>query len=182
MMISQLATVAIRARFRVSPATVPPKFPIRSKSRSRLLASESLSFSSWALATSGSRSVRRTSRVPVAAEPAVLDSPDSATAGAGLISNRVSGLAMLACLRTLANSAETTSAGDCGAVEGRGVEVEFVLAPTRESRGRGAVLAASPDGGADATAIGLPSWAVISTRARLDPNASRIAFLTCSGS
>ena len=36
MMISQLATVAIRARVRVSPATVPPKFVIRSKSRSRL--------------------------------------------------------------------------------------------------------------------------------------------------
>ena len=41
MMISQLATVAIRARVRVSPATVPPKFVMRSKSRSRLLAEAS---------------------------------------------------------------------------------------------------------------------------------------------
>ena len=35
MMISQLATVAITARVRVSPATVPPKVSDRSKSRSR---------------------------------------------------------------------------------------------------------------------------------------------------
>ena len=33
MMISQLATMAIKARVRVSPATVPPKFSSRSKSR-----------------------------------------------------------------------------------------------------------------------------------------------------
>ena len=36
MMMSQLATVAIKASVRVSPATVPPKLVIRSKSRSRL--------------------------------------------------------------------------------------------------------------------------------------------------
>ena len=46
MMITQLATVAIRARVLVSPATVLPKLVIRSKSRSRLLASDSLSLPS----------------------------------------------------------------------------------------------------------------------------------------
>ena len=80
MMMTQLATVAIKASVRVSPATVPPKLVIRSNSRSRSLASDSLSCSSSFLATSGSRSVRRTSLVPAAVTDA-LTSPEPARSG-----------------------------------------------------------------------------------------------------
>ena len=63
---------------------------------------------SSALATSGSRSVRRTSLVPAAGVAAVDRGGRAAT-----ISNRDVGLAILAFSSTLANTAETTWAGVC---------------------------------------------------------------------
>ena len=62
MMISQLATIAIRARLRVSPATAPPKFASRSNSRSgSLLQRGRQRLRAAASASSGSRFVRSTS-------------------------------------------------------------------------------------------------------------------------
>ena len=126
-MITQLATVAIRARVRVSLATVPPKLVIRSKSRSRLLASDSLSLPSWAWAMSGSRSVRSTSFVASAA--GFLGDGSAALR----ISNRALGLAIPAASRTLANSAADDLGGSLGAVERRGVEAQRILPAAGES-------------------------------------------------
>ena len=100
-MISQLATVAIKASVRVSPATVEPKLVIRSKSRSRLFSSEVASAASWALATAGSRSVLRTNTV---APPRF----GSSVTGGFDSSNRAVGFSILPASSTFANSAETT--------------------------------------------------------------------------
>src|SRR5208337_569459 len=169
MMITQLATVAIRARVLVSLATVPPKIVIRSKRRSRLLASDSLSLPIWAWAISGSRSVRSTR--------SVLAVPDS-LAGASEISNRVVGFAMPAPSRTLANSAATTWAGAWVLLKAVVLKLRgYSRPPANRVVSAGLVLEASP---AAALGIGFASPTVISTLARAGPKASMILFLTLS--
>ena len=177
-MITQLATVAIRASVRVSPATVPPKFVIRSKSRSRLLASESLSLASCAWATSGSRSVRSTRLAqPRRSGGAARQSPHR------LGSRTASwGWRCPICFQDLGELGRHDLGGRLGAVERRGVEVQARYSPAAgESRGRAwsPVLAAPPRAGPPA--IGFASPTLISTRASEGPNASRILFLTWFG-
>ena len=172
-MITQLATVAIRASVRVSPATVPPKLVIRSKSRSRLLASDSASLPSWAWATSGSRSVRSTrSGRGRGRRPAV--------AAALTISNRVRRVGDAGGFEDLGELGRDDLGRGLGAVEGRGVEVQRILAAAGERRReRGAGLGGRRPPGAPA--IGFASPTVISTRGQAGPNASRILSLTCVG-
>ena len=96
MMISQLATVAIKARLRVSPATVLPKLVIRSKSKSLLFSSALPRAVIWTFATSGSRSVRR---VRVVVDPGAFPSPSFGAT----TSNRAAGFSMVALARVSAS-------------------------------------------------------------------------------
>ena len=175
-MISQLATVAIMASVWVSPATVPPKFSIRSNSRSRLLASDSLSLSSWALATSGSRSVRRIRWTPVAA-----DAEELAVGGRRLLDlePRI-GIGD----PRLGQDLDELGRDDLGrrlrAVECRRVEVEIVFAAARETR-----RAASPRlcrrRRAAVPRSACRRWTSSRRAPGVGPNASRISCLDVLG-
>ena len=168
---AQLATVAIRASVWVSPATVLPKVLIRSKRRSRLLASESLRAGELVLAASGSRSVsedrgwspRRTSLRPGPGEdlePAVrVDDP--------------------AVPKDLGELGGDDLRGGLGTVERRGVEVQFVLPAASEPIERRLRPWRVGGGGGDGLLV---------AEGHLDlgdspvPNASTILSLTCDTS
>ena len=102
--------------------------------------------------------------------------PVAGRAGGGAwptISNREVGLSIFAASRTLANSAETTCAGDLGAVERRRVELKVVLAAAREPsgrRGRRLGLAVHRRSGSRRGGSACGSPAVISTRSSAVPN------------
>ena len=177
MMISQLATVAIRARLRVSPATVLPKLVIRSKSRSRLFWSAGRELvelrpgrprargRSGGSASSG----RPPERLPRSAAGAT-------------ISNRAVGLAILACVEDLGELGRDDLRGRLRAVERGRVELQLVLPAAGEpvDHGRRRRFASGRRrrrGGGDRLA-GSPT--VISTRCEAGPNALRIVSLTFS--
>ena len=135
-MMIQLATVAIKASVRVSPATVPPKLVMRSKSRSRSLARVSLSVVEQGLGDVGlevgaedqlgSRQRRGRRRRSVA----------GAIGGRLTISNREVGLTILALVENLGERGRNDLGGGLGAVERRGVEGQLVLAPAGETVGQ----------------------------------------------
>ena len=167
MMISQLATVAIRARVRVSPATVPPKFVIRSKSRFGSFAQrrrQRRRAAAWA--TSGSRSVRSSSLVERRGRRAVAGGPARRPRTAS------SGLAIPAPVEDLGDTRPRSPAGRLRRV----LNVERVLArrPANRSVGVGRGLASAAASRRSARL----RRRVISTRVEAGAERSRILSLT----
>ena len=178
MMISQLATVAIKARFRVSPATVLPKFVIRSKSRSR-------SFCERPPRASRARSGRPRARGRCGGSARSGDfaaGAASAAAAGATISNRRVGLVIPACVEDLAEDRpRPTCAGDCVLWKAVVLNVQLVLPGRRRTgRPRPALPASRRPAGSRRRGSALPGSAVITTRCRAGPNALRIASLTLS--
>ena len=130
MMISQLATVAIRARCPglAGDRAAEVRDPLEEQV-GVVRPGESLSFSSCVLATSGSRSVRRIKLVATAVgrgrSPPVAAPTD--------LEARCSGLAILPASRTLANSAATTCAGVCVLLNAVVLNVSSYSRPPGES-------------------------------------------------
>ena len=133
MMMTQLATVAIKASVRVSLATVPPKFVMRSKSRSRSLARVSCQLIEQCLGDVG---------LEVGAEDELGSGGGGgrsvsveASASGPTISNRDGWIGDLGAFEDLGEDSRNNLGRRLRAVKGRGVEVEFVLAVRRQIGG-----------------------------------------------
>src|SRR5260370_13640886 len=98
------------------------------------------------------------SLVPAAGAAALLPAAASERSGPLLISNRALGLAIRAPSSTLANTAETTCAGDCSLLNAVVLKLSsYSRPPAKRLLTAGVDLAVWPAGGAAAPAIGFPS-------------------------